>query len=297
LDPESPDFGGYAITGTVERIYDGGPIADVEVSTRAAGRFALTDSNGTYAITGLQPGSHLIEARAPGFAPESTEVVLDSPDGVESDFVLDALPSLSGSRLTTYVINRNFPEEDNLYARARTVIDEPDGLLDVDSIFVTVQETRFLLEFADSEHVATLEESDLPGQNLEILLECPARFEVVDQSGHRDVDSLVYASRIIRNYATPFSPTNWEIVGATPILKWRSAFWSFEVTFTVQVYGIEVGYPEVLEYELSGISGDSLSLALEDPLDNGLYYWVVWTVDELENSARSAPAMFEVLDE
>ncbi len=294
LDLKSPDFQGYSISGTVERIYNGGPIPGAEVILWPVGRIAETDSAGAYAFAGLEPGDYLLQAQAEGYASDSLDLSLDDAEGEEATFLLDALPTLSASRVTTHIINNDFPEEDIIYAEARTRAHDPDGLLDIDTVFVILEADTFGLSYQGDEYMATIPAEELPGGTLESLLGFPLRFEVRDLSGHSDAHDQVYATRVVSNYARPNSPIGGATVSPEPLLTWRPTFAEYPVHFDLRVYRIELGLPEILGYEEDSLPGDSLKYQVQVSLEEGFHYWVIWTVDELGNSARSQPALFYV---
>jgi hypothetical protein len=64
------------VTGSV-RDSEGAPLAGAEVFLRGAGTSVITDEQGQFTLAGVSPGSHVVEARLPGFtvAEEPVEVV------------------------------------------------------------------------------------------------------------------------------------------------------------------------------------------------------------------------------
>lgn len=74
--PVTPTVGTIAtLQGTVIAADTYAPLAGVEVSIQGV-KF-MTGSDGTYAVSGLKPGSALLSAERPGFRPFSGQVSLD----------------------------------------------------------------------------------------------------------------------------------------------------------------------------------------------------------------------------
>jgi hypothetical protein len=294
FDLDSPEFEGYTIFGQVERIYNGGPIPDAEISLWPVGRFTFADASGGYTFSNLEPGAYILWAEAQGYAAESLSIDLENPEGGEVNFLLDAFPVLSQSRVITQVIDNAFPVPDSLNAIFRTMVDDPDGPLDIDTVFVVIEDDTFGLSHADSEYVSVRPAGDLPGGTLESLLGTALRFEVYDLSGNGSCDSLVYPTRIVdlNDLARPHSPQGGATVGPSPILLWRPTFASYPVHFDIQIYQIDIGLP--LIYSVESIDMDSVSHQVQTTLNAGEHIWVIWTIDEHGNSARPEPALFEV---
>jgi hypothetical protein len=292
FDLNSPEYEGYPIYGHVERIYNGGPIPDAEVSLWPIGRFTFADSSGGFTFSNLEPGEYNLWAEAQGFAAESLSITLEDPEGEEVNLLLDALPVLSRSRVITQVIDNTFPVPDSLNAIFRTRVYDPDGLLDIDTVFVIIEDDTFGLSHADSEYVSILPEGDLPGGTLESLLGTAHRFEVHDLSGNGSCDSLVYLTRIVTNYARQNSPVGGATVDPSPTLSWRPTFASYPVHFDIRIYLIDIGLP--LVYSVESIHGDSTNYQVQATLSAGEHIWVIWTIDEHGNSARPEPALFNV---
>jgi TonB-linked SusC/RagA family outer membrane protein len=84
-----------AIAGRV-RDATGGPLVAASVTVEGTTLGAVAREDGTYRITGVQPGSHTVVARRVGYSPERRTVTVTSGD-VTVDFQLTAAPmSLEG---------------------------------------------------------------------------------------------------------------------------------------------------------------------------------------------------------
>ncbi|MEE8526458.1 MAG: TonB-dependent receptor, partial [Thermoanaerobaculia bacterium] len=59
-----------AIRGTVRDLYSGRPLAFVQILIPGTALDAMTAEDGSFAITGLEPGTYSVEARRPGFVVE-----------------------------------------------------------------------------------------------------------------------------------------------------------------------------------------------------------------------------------
>ena len=78
-----------SVTGSV-RDSEGAPLAGAKVLLRGTGTSVLTDEQGQFTLTDVSPGSHVVEARLPGFtvAEEPVEVV----EGQVAEVTLRLLP-------------------------------------------------------------------------------------------------------------------------------------------------------------------------------------------------------------
>lgn len=76
------------IQGRITSQFGGAPIADVQVSIAALGLGTLSDADGTYRITGVPAGEHLIETQRIGYSRSTQTVTVAAGQIAQVDFLL-----------------------------------------------------------------------------------------------------------------------------------------------------------------------------------------------------------------
>jgi len=104
-----PASSAEAQTGTIQGqvvSQDGAPLAGAQVSVVGTGRGVATDVRGTFRITGIAPGSHMLQVRRLGFEPVETSIELAAGQTVsrtiqltQGAIALEAVAVTVGSRV------------------------------------------------------------------------------------------------------------------------------------------------------------------------------------------------------
>ena len=270
-------------------------ISGVKVTWGNQNLVTLTDAYGYYKIPDVTKNNGYITFEKDGYAKESLWVQFNdqysSYKRIEDSF-LNTIPILNN--ILIYTIVENTYTTANLRVAVRALVTDIED--NVDSVFVQCSPLGFYrqLKYNSSTkyYENTFSESDLNIQSMEIAVGQDFYIYAKDkQKGWFKIGSS-NIKRIIKDEVIPVSPLNKQVVGSKPTLKWKRFLPGFNFTYKVQIY-TDALIP-VLKWEKSGISKSDIQLITDISLSAGEYYWVIWSIDDYQNSGISKPVSFIV---
>ena len=307
LDPRSDDFRNEgALSGTVTDRAEQ-PLPDVEVRlipaspgpdeptafttrTGSQGRFRFRD-------VPAEP-RYRLEAWKDGFA----HARLDST-GVESGQVVDlpalrlnALPSIEAITLRTVHISRWWPG-DLYFAEVSARVSDPDGLVDVDSVWFEISQLDFragLIPESGGLFAQQIDEAMLPVPSLSSMLGHALLLRAIDAEGDTASTMPQQFVRVIHETPVAVAPSG-DVLTSTdlPLLSWDPLDLNYTFTYQVDVFRDEVNRA-IRVLRISDLSNMQTTFQLETALQTGSYYWTVAVVDDFGNVSRSKEAAFRI---
>lgn len=271
------------------------PLEGVQVLWEPGNVYLQTDEDGKFLFQNIQPVDGLLFIEKEGFLSDTVQVLWNDTKKISKDINLNKLPELDSISVNTVIINQSAPEINHqLYITAK--IKDSDN--DIDSVqvrsdFFNVEKTMdydvdaksYKINFVLSElKINDLEEAT--GHEFTII--------VNDIFGNRFILGSEKVSRVIKNQVNLISPSGGNVVDSLPELKWDRFSPGYSFNYTVEIYTNDLADAQLVN-RLSGISKDSTSVKINQPLPSNEYYWVLWVIDEFSNRSRSKPATFVVL--
>lgn len=301
LDSRSGDYETFGrVEGHVYTYYAPfQPITAALITLIPGNQTTISDQAGAFAFANVSPDSYFLTVDYPGYAPDTTEVVIQSNRTTSIQFNLDGLPLLD-----TLVLNSGFQHEHYPFEPVRMIdviakVYDPDGPADIVSVAVVIPEITFKDTLGVSLVIGTfqekIEEKDLGIDHIEALIGLPVFVEITDKVGNRCRYGPKYLFRVIDHEPVIESPRGSALVGNQPILKWNALQLPFSFTFKVEIYAIsedQILYPAI--YTFSEISSEISEFKLGTKLPSSLYLWFVSIIDQWGNWSRSKPATFQV---
>jgi len=271
------------------------PIPGASVYLPGMGRFATTDSAGSFDLHGLPEENAWVYFRADGYAPESVLVSLAKGVVDTLTVYLDGLPYLLNCSVTTHVYGRSWPPKPLKFCRLTAAAGDLDGASDVDSVWVEIPAIGYSQRLPyDSDRklfVQTLWDRDLPGEELDTLVGQEVWFCVVDLESKLTVCTLPGVCRIITELPEPAFPSGGlDSLSSDTLFSWQRFDPGFGVSYHGEIVRIEGGSPTGVAAEFD--TPDTAMLVNSSQLATGDYYWTIEAIDGFGNSSRSAEELF-----
>ena len=292
-DPKSPEYIGK---GTVKgRVTDmvGVPLCGAVVSTMPLELTTKTDSNGLFVLN-PEPGTWKLVANMTGYAPETTEVHITVDSTKEAIFLLNGMPMVQSAHVISEHEGRGWPAPSIYWAQVLGEVYDPDGIQDIDSVWVTVElDTSVLkrhLSYQNGIYGTIIYADSCPNRNLESLIGRSFVMYAVDKKGAMGISANFYLSRIIYSLPYVIRPIYGDTLNQGEPIDF---VWN----------GIEVSYPIVYRLIIRSWPGLDTILTKSGILDTTTtidsllqaeYYWRVEGTDDLGNISRSSATTFVV---
>lgn len=299
LDPLAPNFedeGG--VRGQVTSFYPPFQgLFDVEVRLTPGPYLAQTDPQGQFALADVPAGRYRIEASREGYAAVTDSVTVTPGVAAEATLRLDGLPTAAEVVLTTGHLSRWWPLPQDLFSMDVAVrVDDPDGLGDVDSVWIELPEMGFsrLLQPTPEpgRFTLTLAEGDLPMGRVHALLGRPFVLALHDRAGYRQRTPPALLARVIDQTPVARDPEGLvTLPDPAPDLHWESILLPFPFTYRVEIVRVEANIQTLVQV-FPGIDPGTTRLKVPVSLASGSYFWTVSVVDEFGNWSRSKEAGF-----
>ena len=306
LDPSSPQFTNTAsVHGRVVLLDQNSSIASATISSMQDGVSVSSDAEGNYSFNNLAVGIQTLVCTKENFVPDTQQIILQSRTTKEVLFELNGAPFVLTQNILTRKIDQYYPST-QYFVDVTASISDPNGIVDVDSVWFTVDTLLFPMDYSVStkQFQITIYKYDLPTNTIQWLVNKPLRIRSKDRSNAVNFSTPFYISRIIENSATPAYPTvntitlQMDTTGSTPSLQWLPPDVTFNYTYTLilsrvvsDIRTVVWTYPNL----------NSSSLQLQFPADNsglillpGEYVWTISVVDDFGNYSRSKEAPFVV---
>jgi len=302
LDPKSKIYSdtGY-IRGQVFNFYAPfTPLGNAKIRVDSPLIIAVNTSNdGAFEISDLPSGQYQLIADKTGYASDSLIATVAPRNATDITFHLNALPVAQTFSVTSIHISEWAPVRDVYRLFIKATVTDLDGVGDIDSVTVWIPRLSFetIAEPTNSTGVyeTTINESDLPGKNIQFLVGQDIFLRIKDQAG-ASIQSLPgRLSRIISTTPAPNSPVGRAIVTEpNPTLKWRHSPPAFAFSYRVNVFRYEAN--DVADiWQSNNISASDTSVTVSYNFIEGDYGWTVSIFDDFGNISRSKPAAFRIM--
>ncbi len=296
LDPSSPNYNATGIlTGKVLSLsppYAG--ISGALVTIEQTGEARSTVSDGSFEFKTVPSGNVTLIVNKSAYLSDTLNLTVEVGKSYDEEIHIDALPQVSNAQVVTSKIDQWWPGP--VYSALVTAdVTDPDGIGDIDSIYVQVDSLSFPLNYSVSnkDFEATIDATQLPNQDLQWLVGKDLTVFAVDKAGGVGKSTGFYISRVIEPEAIPTAPASLDTTTATPVFNWNPPTVSYNYTYQLQVVSLAGGTQTVV-WSVSGLSSSEVSYTYPGVLQSGTYFWTVEVVDDFGNSSRSKEASFVV---
>ncbi|MFA3783605.1 carboxypeptidase-like regulatory domain-containing protein [Melioribacteraceae bacterium 4301-Me] len=281
---------GYVKTVALPRL----PIPNAKVSWKNQNIVVTTNSNGYYKIDNVPKQNGTIYFEKEGYSPDSSLVQWGSQKSYRvEDIFLNSIPTLDYYNIYTSVENK-FPDIQSFKIFFECTISDKEN--DVDSVFVSSNSINFKKQLIFNPTTKNYENnfttSDLNLTSFENVIGKNFDIIVKERSGKTFNIGSSYVKRIIKQEIIIDSPSNKQVVSSTPQLNWQRFLPGFNFKYRIEIYTDEI--QPVLVWSKDNISQDAINYIVDQSLQTGDYFWVIWCVDEFKNKSRSKPASFVV---
>ncbi len=295
LDPFNPGNNLGTIQGVVQTFslpFTG--IADVSVYWPSANILVKSDQNGKFSINNVPIVNGILIFQKEGYRTDSVIINWGGSRTIKPQVNLNSMPVLDSILIFTSVINQYFPNQTFELDVLAKVMDKDN---DIDS--VSVENAQLNLSKKLSFNIS---------QNYFQTSVTPAEMNISDleQAIGLDFNIVAYdrfknsyhigsgkVTRVIKSPINVIAPANSDTVSSNPVLSWQKFQPGYSFNYTVEVYTNDFANSQIV-FSQSGVSSDSTTFFVKNPLPPKNYYWVLWVMDQFQNRARSKPATFTV---
>ncbi len=297
FDPKSPYYKPPAIiSGSVLSIKRK-PISNAFVFLEPENKGTFTDKEGVFYFENLNKGNKKIFVQKENYSPCSISFYLKNGEIKELNFYMNGLPIIDTPKLYSVHLSRWWPIEDLYWAEIKTSVSDPDGFVDIDSVWFVIDEINMSLTMEynpDSQFFfKKIPSESLPSGKLDELIGKEFSFFAKDKQNGIGKFSPAYIFRIIEEIPQPISPSSYDTVGPTPEFIWKRFYTYYEFTYKIEIYRLNSGYPVLLK-SIPGFAPEDTSFILNDSLNAGDYYWRLFYIDNYGNRSISKPYVFYV---
>jgi hypothetical protein len=294
LDPQNPDYAFTRIAGTIRTAsYPHTPIQGAVLCWQPGPALTSSRADGTFLLDRTASGSGRLVCTHPDYFPDSLELSLTPGQTGEAGFLLNRKPAMDDLYIYSIVLNR-YPALRTSQIGVTCKISDQDG--DIGSVWLENEALALQSPLVFDPGTQTFQKiyspADLHLASIQEAASHDFRIRVADKAGHELALGSASVRRIITDEIPFVEPANAQIVAARPVLQWKKFAPGFSFTWLVEVYSAELIPLKV--WQKSGLATKSTFIEVDQPLEPGDYYWVVWCVDEYRNCARSKPASFTV---
>jgi len=293
-DPNNPDaqFGvieGYVLTQSVPRT----SLSAVVVSDKTGKVLAQSNSSGYFKIENIETGSFYLFFSRTDYKRDSLLINWNGQKKISIESYLNQIPHLDSLMIYSVVMSRySLPLLVQLVIKAKIT----DADKDLDSLIFSCETSGFsgylTYNTNDKFYAAETYLYDLPISNLEEIIGKEIRIFTRETSGDKNQVGSGSLKRVINQAIDYTRPANYDTVGSKPMLEWYDYNAGFSYLQSVEIYSYEQDFSNVLVWQKTGLSPDSLSVTVDKTLPDGNYFWVIYCVDEFSNRVRSNPASF-----
>lgn len=303
LDPLSEGFEAAGdVVGRVTGFYAPfSGLAEAEVRLTPGPYVAQTDADGQFVIEGVPVGMYEITAVKDGYEVGLDTVAVAVGQARRKELRLSGLPAIASLTLQTSHVSRWWPPPLDLYVLTVTAdIVDPDGLADIDSVWVEIPALGFDAPLPAAQvpgrFQRSLPEAELPTATLFELQGLDIRVRTLDRSGSRMHSSPQSLSRILDVVPVAGEPqAGISITDPQPTLTWQQVRLPHTFSYRVAVARVDLG-AETRVWALDGIDANATNVRVGVPLAPGATYnWTIDIVDGFGNWTRSRPVGFIVV--
>lgn len=290
LDPENPNHQLNELFGYIKSARaPHTPINNARIALPEQNTSTLSDDQGFFRFSHLIDHANRVVVTKPGYVSDS--LMLDTKSSQELEIFLNQIPAINIFTANTLVINQ-YPDWQFLYLQVIASIEDNDQ--DTDSVWFDISAAGIShpLTFNPDQRRYEIKVSinDLNVTSLKKFMGMEFRLYLRDMSHHEFSLASTQISRIIEDQIQLEGPANYSPVSTRPTLHWQRFDPGYTCTYTIEIY-TDTFFP-ALVWQKTGLSQEITQIIVDNNLQNGEYFWVVWCVDEFGNRSRSKPASF-----
>ncbi len=267
------------------------PLNKVKVFWKNQSILKETDANGYFKIENITNTNGFIYFEKDGYLRDSLLIQWGTQKSITVNRFLYSLPKLEEFNVSTEVLNVYSDAQKYSLSFYSKILDLEK---DIDSVVVSLPSISYRRKMNYNPDTKKYEYKELNLTNNFIDGTVGKNFNLTTYDKRRG--SLIIGTAAIKRLLTKvlefISPANKEIVDKRPTLKWKRYDVGFNFKYKVSVYANE--FDQTSYWERTNISKEDIELTMPTDLPVGDYYWVIWCIDDFENSARSKPASFSV---
>lgn len=217
----------------------------------------------------------------------------DAPRNNPLDPDSDTKPFLESFHIYSVVRNK-YPSLQSYQIVVEAKIKDVNNIIDSIIVENSYLDVRKFLDFnyKTGNYERTFNLTDLNTTEPDEIIGHDFHIKMKDYSFNEYELGLNDLKRIIKDEMRIESPIGGDTVSTYPVLKWRKFSGKFSFSYKIQIFTAEIT-PELV-FEKEGISSDSISYVMENPLPPQDYFWIIWAVDQFRNRGSSKPATFRV---
>ncbi|HUI29474.1 MAG TPA: hypothetical protein VLX91_04585 [Candidatus Acidoferrales bacterium] len=257
----------------------------------------VTAADGSFSFPNAPSGSISVVITKSSYLNDTLRIAMLVGGTLDTLVHLDALPQANNAVVITNKTDHWYPGPVYTASVSASVTD-PDGPLDVDTVYVKIDSLTFGMNYNAALNVyqVTINADSLPNNDLQWLI--GKQFEVVaiDRENGIGLSPGFYVTRIIESEPLPTSPFQ-DTTTNYPVFSWGRVIVSFEYTYQLQVVSLAGGTIWSKSEINPGTNPDTINYSYPSSLPglpHGNYYWTVAVVDQFGNSACSHEAAFFV---
>jgi hypothetical protein len=289
---------GGVIRGAVTIYYDlNVPLDSARITLLPSGIYLETGLNGRFEFRDIPTGEYSVFCEKEGYATDSVSLNLVN-DEIEHNFRLNAVPEIKESTLTTHHISRWWPVEDRHIMELKVKVDDKDGINEIDSVWMTINEYNYAQSLERSENLMefgiVILDYQLPVSPLHLIQGKQINTICTDLYGNTSVPKTLYITRIIDNVPQIVYPSNQETIDSFPVIfNWQPEFLLYPITYKLEIYQVNFGLFTKI-FETDSIDHQVSEFEYANELPAGDYFWLIYVVDSDGNTSSSKEGTFRV---
>jgi hypothetical protein len=271
-------------------------ISQASILIQPGNLVVLSDEDGRFTFRNIESGTYTLICQAEGYQLDSANVTVQA--SFSHTFLLDGLPQFEKISIKAHHRSRWFPREELYFLELETLVNDPDGIGDIQSVLCEIPAINFTdtlrAGINAGEFSSTLFDSDLPVASVHQLIGRQVHFSVTDDFGTTTISEPKYLTRIIEQSPTLISPVELQPIDNYPIdFQWQRVSVPYPATLKIEIFQINLGIAFRAK-EIDNISIQDQAYSYSENLSPGDYFWTLNIIDEFGNSSSSREGTFQI---
>lgn len=291
LDPETGYTATSVIEGTVQTFslpYTA--IENVSVYWEPGNTLIKTGSSGTFKITNINSVDGNLVFSKEGFRTDTVFVEWGNKKKISKTINLNKLPQIDSLSIYTLVINQ-FSSLQIYRLNIRTKISDKDN--DIDTVFIQNEalglKKRLDYNVTEKMYQAALTAEELGITDIEEIIGIDFQVVVKDIFSKEFIPGSDKISRVIKEGSSTVSPNADGSSSADPLFVWTKHRVGYSFKYMIEVYTKDFVNPQLVG-RIENISSTLTQHQSNLNLPKGEYSWVIWIIDQFNNSFMSTPS-------
>jgi len=219
-------------------------ISQASILVQPGNLVVLSDQDGIFRFNNLEPGEYTLICQAEGYQVDSVNISIQT--SIEHTFLLDGLPHFEKIMIKAHHRSRWFPREELYFIELETIVADPDGIGDINSVVCEIPSMSFSdtlqAEIEAGKFSSTLFDSDLPVASVHQLIGRQIYFIVQDDFGTSSVSDAKFLTRIIEQTPVLASPIELQSIESFPVdFLWERVSVPYPATLKIEIFQINLG--------------------------------------------------------